>query len=324
MAEAGQRVFEEALAVGPAVGDPARHGGQEGGVGRAPEPGNATHGRRSLQGSLRGERLPGRWRRFARWPPSRAGSASPCRSPACRCTSTASGTRRSPRSASPTCGRVRPTATTASRRSRSRRRGTPTPAERDRDRARVHPRPRAARADGGVDGRRRARPLRARHRRVVARDRRTLERDPVRARLPTHARHAALPPRRARRREGDRALRHLRGPGLPARRRARGSRRPSSWPPCAPACCAWRARRATAPSSTGSRPPTSRRSRRTSAARRSSPASSSHRRTTSTLVRAMADADDHELPDRRRLRRVPRVAGPRSRAPADVGRVGGR
>ena len=51
VAEAGERVLEEALAVGPAVGDAAGHGGQEGGVGRAPEPGNATHGRRSLQGS---------------------------------------------------------------------------------------------------------------------------------------------------------------------------------------------------------------------------------------------------------------------------------
>ena len=52
VAEAGQRVLEEPLAVGAAVGDPAGHGGQEGGVGRAPEPGNATHGRRSLQGTL--------------------------------------------------------------------------------------------------------------------------------------------------------------------------------------------------------------------------------------------------------------------------------
>ncbi len=48
--EAGERVLEEALAVGTPMGDAAGHGGQEGGVGRAPEPGNATHEGRSLQG----------------------------------------------------------------------------------------------------------------------------------------------------------------------------------------------------------------------------------------------------------------------------------
>ena len=51
VAEAGERVLEEALTVGTPVGDASGHGGQEGGVGRAPEPGNATHGRRSLQGT---------------------------------------------------------------------------------------------------------------------------------------------------------------------------------------------------------------------------------------------------------------------------------
>ena len=50
VAEAGDRVLEEALTVGSPVRDPPGHGGEEGGVGRAPEPGNATHGRRSLQG----------------------------------------------------------------------------------------------------------------------------------------------------------------------------------------------------------------------------------------------------------------------------------
>ena len=46
----------------------------------------------------------------------------------------------------------------------------------------------------------------------------------------------ALPPTRPHRREGDRALRHLRGAGLPARTRARDTPRPSSWPRCVPAC----------------------------------------------------------------------------------------
>src|SRR6266481_3973490 len=44
MSEAGRGMLEEAFAVGPAVGDPARHAGQERRVGRSPEPGNPTHG----------------------------------------------------------------------------------------------------------------------------------------------------------------------------------------------------------------------------------------------------------------------------------------
>ncbi len=53
VSQACERVLEEALAIGPAVGDAGGHGGQEGGVGRAPEPGNATHEGRSLQGTPR-------------------------------------------------------------------------------------------------------------------------------------------------------------------------------------------------------------------------------------------------------------------------------
>ena len=182
VAEAGERVLEEALAVGTPVGDPAGHGGQEGGVGRAPEPGNATHGRRSLQGtsSLGTCRLP------------EAGVDSPDgRRPA-----PVRRHRAHPRCAAPRAPRV----VRGDRRARLHRRvvvrgrrprrlhavgagdglGTDA-ARRHRDRARLHPRPRVARAVGGVARRRRARSLRARHRRVVARDRRALERHPVRS-----------------------------------------------------------------------------------------------------------------------------------------------
>ena len=58
VAQGSEGVLEEALTVGPSMGDASGHGRQEGGVGRAPEPGNATHGRRSLQGRSRDPRRP--------------------------------------------------------------------------------------------------------------------------------------------------------------------------------------------------------------------------------------------------------------------------
>ena len=167
-----ERVLEEALAVGAAVGDAAGHGGQEGGVGRAPEPGNATHGRRSLQGDAAVDSLHGigpAARRRHRPHPRRAAARAP---------------------------RV----VRGDRRARLHRRVV----GRGRQRRRLH----AARARGGVGTSLRsgvaiapaftrgpallaqtaasmadAAPgrLRARDRGVVARHRRALERDPVRA-----------------------------------------------------------------------------------------------------------------------------------------------
>ena len=254
MAQAGERVLEEALAVGAPMGDAAGHGGQEGGVGRAPEPGNATHGRRSLQGRPRADRIPASGvdspddRRPA---PLRRHRSDPRRR---RSTRTASGTRRSSRSASPTCGRARPTAPTGSRRWRwrrpghrrcaaawpSRRRSPAVPRCSRRPRRRwPTPRPGASRSGSA-------------RRRPPSSNGGTAS--PSSDRVPAHARHAALPPTRARRREGHRALRHLRGAGLPARARARGAAAHPGRRAAPAACCASPARRATAPSSTGSRP----------------------------------------------------------------------
>ena len=75
---------------------------------------------------------------------------------------------------------------------------------RHRDRARVHAWRAHARVDGRVDVPGRARPLRARHRHVVERDRRALERHDVRQAVPARARHDPLPARRAHGREGHR------------------------------------------------------------------------------------------------------------------------
>ena len=59
----------------------------------------------------------------------------------------------------------------------------------------VHPGPGHAGAVRGVAGRCRAGPGGVRHRHVVERDRRALERHPVRAALRAHARHGAVPAR---------------------------------------------------------------------------------------------------------------------------------
>ena len=134
----------------------------------------------------------------------------------------------------------------------------------------------------------------------------------------------ALPPPRARRREGHRALRHVRGAGVPARRRARAAAARSSWPPCAPACCGSRARRATARSSTGCRPTTSPRSRPTSATRRSWPGSSWRRPTTSPSCATMAARMITSYLTVDVYAEFQRVARAGPRAPADVGRVGRR
>ena len=57
--------------------------------------------------------------------------------------------------------------------------------------------------------------LRARHRRVVERDRRAVERGAVRAPVPARARHVAIRPHRAHRREGQGGLRDLQHQRLP-------------------------------------------------------------------------------------------------------------
>ena len=103
-------------------------------------------------------------------------------------------------------------------RARARRGVDAGPAPRPGRRPGLHARAGAARADDREPHRGRARTRRGRARHVVQRDRRALERHPVRTAVPPRARHAALPARRARRREGDRDLRHVRGEGLPARR----------------------------------------------------------------------------------------------------------
>ena len=100
-------------------------------------------------------------------------------------------------------------------------------AARHRDRARVHARRAHARVDGRVDVPGRARAVRARHRHVVQRDRRAVERHAVRQAVPAGARHDPVPPRRARRREGHRGVRDVRGPRVPARHhRARAAADP--------------------------------------------------------------------------------------------------
>ena len=127
---------------------------------------------------------------------------------------------------------------------------------RHRDRAGVHARRAHARVDGRVDVPGRARPVRARHRHVVGRDRRTLERHPVREAVPARARHDPLPARRAHGREGrPRSTRRSRSTASGSASRCPSSRRSSS-PRCAKACCGSRAAKATARSSTGSRPTT--------------------------------------------------------------------
>ena len=293
---------------GPRCCDPAGHGGQEGGVGRAPEPGNATHGRRSLQVLAPPDRPPEDWPRFARWPTSRAASASPSRSPACRCTRTASGTRRSPRWASPTCGRRRPTVPTASRRWRSPPRGrrrcaaaspscrcSPAVRHCSRSPRRHSPMPHP---DGSRSGIGASSPA------IVERWNGIPFEQPFRA----HARHPAVPPSpRSPARRSPSAT-------TPSRCRASDSascprcHRHSWWPRCARACCGSRARRATARSSTGCRRPTSPQvtpfvgDKEIVARIFVAPTDDFDH------VRAMAVALDHELPQRRRLRQVPRVA----------------
>ena len=317
MAEAGQRVLEEALAVGPAVGDPAGHGGQEGGVGRAPEPGNATHGRRSLQGRLRGvDSLHG-------IVPRRVGVTVPI--PGVRTArSTASGTRRSPRSASPTCGRARPTAHDGFTSLALAAAWTPVAPRRRGHRTRVHPRPRAARADRGVDGRRRARTLRARDRRVVARDRRALERDPVRA-IPSAAPATCCASSAARS-----PARRSPSATRPSRSRASGSAIvPEEPPPVLVAALRPGMLRLAGEEGDGAIVNWLSADDVTQVAPYVGDKEIVARifvvpSDDFDAVRSHGGASDHELPDRRRLRRVPAVAGPRSRAHSRCGTHGPR
>ena len=129
-------------------------------------------------------------------------------------------------------------------------------AARHRDRARVHARRAHARVDGRVDVPGRAGTVRARHRHVVGRHRRTVERPHVRQAVPARARHHPLPARRPAGREGRRGIRDVPRARLPPRHHRFPSNRRSSSPRCAKACCASPAARATARSSTGSRPTT--------------------------------------------------------------------
>src|SRR6266508_4653941 len=89
-------------------------------------------------------------------------------------------------------------------------------AARHRDRAGGDPRPGAAGDERRRHGRGGARPLRARHRRLLADDRRAVERRLVRAAVPPHPRHAALRQAGTGRRAHRRGLRHLHGARLPA------------------------------------------------------------------------------------------------------------
>ena len=157
--------------------------------------------------------------------------------------------------------------------------------------------------------------VRARHRHVVERDRRTLERHPVREAVPTRPRHDPLPPRRALGREGHRGVRDVRGEGLPARRHgARAAADP---------------RRRAARGHVEARGPRGRRrdhqlalgrrreDRRAARRRRQGdrrPDLRAARPTTATLVHAVGRRDDRRVPQRAGLRRVPRVARPRRRA----------
>ena len=132
------------------------------------------------------------------------------------------------------------------------------------------------------------------------------------------------------RREGRQALRHVRGPGLPARHPARAGRRRSSSPRCARACCASPAARPTGRSSTGCRPTTCRtvagvvqrgRRRRRAGDRRPDlrlPERERRGRAGGGQVR------HRRLPQRAGVRRVPPLAGPGRAAAGDVGRLGGR
>ena len=127
---------------------------------------------------------------------------------------------------------------------------------------------------------------RGRHRRVVERDRRAVERHPLRSAVRSGARHHPLPPRRARGREGHRGLRDVLREGLPIRagaERAAADPRRRAALEDAPTS---RAPKATARSSTGSRPATCPRSpKRSAPARRSCAAcSSTPPRTTSSCA----------------------------------------
>ena len=222
--------------------------------------------------------------------PQRYGHHRPVRRRPARA-STASGSRSSPTSATPTCGRRSPAAPTRSRRSRSPRRGRRRcgSARRSSPCTRAAPRTLAqsdrAHVLDAAPGR-----VRARDRHVVERDRRAVERHPVREAVPARPRHDAVPPRRARGREGHRRVRDVLGEGLPPRRP-----RSTEQPPilvaalATRACCGSPAARATARSSTGSRPTTCAtvvpHRRRGQGDRR--PASSCCRPRTATSVRAV-------------------------------------
>ena len=122
-------------------------------------------------------------------------------------------------------------------------------AARDRRRRRLPARPGTAR-DGGRGARRRQRrSLRARHRLLLQRDRRTLERDPLRAAaVQGLARRSTSCARRSPASAPAAASSSRRRP--PPRYRS-SSRR------CAARCCGWRPRRPTAPSPTSCRSPAS-------------------------------------------------------------------
>ena len=127
---------------------------------------------------------------------------------------------------------------------------------RHRDRSRVHTRRAHARVDGRVDVPGRARTVRARHRHVVERDRRALERHDVRQAVPARARHDSFPARRAHGREGHRDLRDVRRQRIPPRHhRARAAADPRRRA-ARRECSGSRDAKATVRSSTGSRPTT--------------------------------------------------------------------
>jgi len=89
-------------------------------------------------------------------------------------------------------------------------------APRHRHRRDLHPGTGPARDERGHPGRSRARPVRARHRRVIGGDRGAVERHPAGPALPALPRHAPVPARGPGRGEGDRGVRNVQCAGFPA------------------------------------------------------------------------------------------------------------
>ena len=216
-----------------------------------------------------------------------------------------------PTSATPTCGRPRRRAPTRSRRWRWSPSGRPA-APGHRDRPGLHARPRPARDDGGDHRRTRAGPVRAGHRQsspVIVQDWNAAEfTEP----FAPHPRHAAVPARRVGRREGRRRTRPFSVQQVQAGTAARAAAEDHAGRAAPGHAASWRRPRPTARSPTGWPRPTCATVR----------AEIGHGRRAGGPGLRLPDRRrgggqgfgpdaDQQLPDRARLRGVPRLAGPR-------------